>query len=115
MSCFWENIVTRIWAPRDVDVWGSGRIAPRILKIGTRWGDWLASHPGRFIPEKVRIILDQYESKLNFARNALRETPKTGLHRIPSISIYLPIYALFDEVVSSLDHEASNDRMINAY
>jgi hypothetical protein len=30
--------------------WGSGCIAPSILHIGTRWGEWLASRPGRLTP-----------------------------------------------------------------
>jgi len=35
-------------APRYEDVWGSTGIAPRILNLGERWGEWSASRPGRF-------------------------------------------------------------------
>jgi hypothetical protein len=28
--------------------WGSGGIAPRILYLGARWGNWSASRPSRF-------------------------------------------------------------------
>jgi len=28
----------------------SGGIAPRILDLGTGWGEWSVSRPGRFIP-----------------------------------------------------------------
>jgi hypothetical protein len=32
--------------------WGSGGIAPRILDLGTRWSEWSASRPRRFIPRE---------------------------------------------------------------
>jgi hypothetical protein len=31
----------------------SGDIAPRILDLGTRWGEWSASRPGRFNPRET--------------------------------------------------------------
>jgi len=32
-------------------------IAPRILKLGTRWGEWSSSRPGRFTPrERAPVI-----------------------------------------------------------
>jgi hypothetical protein len=36
--------------PRHADVLGSGGIAPRILDLGTRWGEWSAPRSSRFIP-----------------------------------------------------------------
>jgi hypothetical protein len=38
-------------APRH-EYRGSGGIAPRILDLGTRWGEWSASGPGRFTPSE---------------------------------------------------------------
>jgi len=38
--------------PRHEDVLGSGGIAPCILDLGTRWGDWSSSRSGRFIPRE---------------------------------------------------------------
>jgi len=32
--------------------WGNGGIAPRILDLGIRWGEWLAARPGRFTPRE---------------------------------------------------------------
>jgi hypothetical protein len=32
--------------------WGNGSIAPRILDLGTRLGEWSASRPGRFTPRE---------------------------------------------------------------
>jgi hypothetical protein len=32
--------------------WGSGGIAPRILDLGTKWGEWSASRPGCFTPRE---------------------------------------------------------------
>jgi len=29
--------------PSDEGVWGSGRVAPPILKLGTRWSKWSTS------------------------------------------------------------------------
>jgi hypothetical protein len=43
--------------------WGSGDIDPRILDLGTRWGEWSASRPGRFAP---RAVLDAVMKKKNF-------------------------------------------------
>jgi hypothetical protein len=40
------------WAPRHEGVLGSGGIAHRILDLGTRWGVWSASCPGRFTPRE---------------------------------------------------------------
>jgi hypothetical protein len=37
--------------------WGSGGIVPRILDLGTRWGEWLASHSGRFTPRERAPIM----------------------------------------------------------
>jgi hypothetical protein len=33
--------------------WVSGGIASRILNLGIRWREWLASYPGRFIPGEI--------------------------------------------------------------
>jgi len=32
--------------------WGNGCIAPRILDLGSRWGEWSDSFPGRFTPRE---------------------------------------------------------------
>jgi len=46
--------------------WGSEGIAPRVLNLGIRLGEWIASRPDRFIPcyllgrtlSRLRIGLD---------------------------------------------------------
>jgi hypothetical protein len=43
-----KNKVSMLNYQRHEDVWGRGGIAPRILKLVTRRGEWSASLPGPF-------------------------------------------------------------------
>jgi hypothetical protein len=42
-------------ALRHEDVWGSERIAPPFLTSALRGGEWSASRPGHFTPEKTAL------------------------------------------------------------
>jgi hypothetical protein len=44
--CLTKHHATKVY-------WGSRCIAPLILNLGARWGEWSASRPGCFIPGKT--------------------------------------------------------------
>jgi hypothetical protein len=43
-------------APCHEDVWRNGGIAPTLLTSLVDGGEWSASRPGRFIPEKEPLV-----------------------------------------------------------